>query len=103
VLSTRRAPSPCYLVRSSGGTLPMRQAGSGLGSGSGSGCSPRTHLLAVRISPCSRASAYLRGEFVVGDIGKPVKHIELEPLEVPAAPAVEPAPVVAPDREEVPA
>ncbi len=39
----------------------------------------------------------------MGDIGKPVKHIELEPLEIPSTPAVEPAPVVAPEPEKVPA
>jgi len=33
----------------------------------------------------------------MGDIGNPVKHIELEPLEVPAAPVTVPVP------EEVPA
>lgn len=39
----------------------------------------------------------------MGDIGKPVKHIELEPLETPATPAVEPAPVTVPEPERVPA
>lgn len=39
----------------------------------------------------------------MGDIGKPLKHIELEPLEVPAtAPAVEPVPMPA-EPERVPA
>ena len=42
----------------------------------------------------------------MGDIGKPLKHIELEPLETPVTPvtpAVEPAPVVVPEPETVPA
>lgn len=39
----------------------------------------------------------------MGDIGKRVKHIELEPLKIPATPAVEPAPIVAPEPEKVPA
>lgn len=34
----------------------------------------------------------------MGDIGKPVRHIELEPLEVPAV-----EPVTVPEREVVPA
>lgn len=36
--------------------------------------------------------------FVMGDIGKPIRHIELEPLEVPAE-----QPVSVPVPEEVPA
>jgi|ThiBiot_300_biof_2_1041535.scaffolds.fasta_scaffold01104_9 hypothetical protein len=36
----------------------------------------------------------------MGDIGKPLKHIELEPVE---APATAPAPVEAPVEEPVPA
>lgn len=36
----------------------------------------------------------------MGDIGKPVKHIELEPLETPAT---IPAPVTVPEPEQVPA
>lgn len=39
----------------------------------------------------------------MGDIGKPLKHIELEPLKTPSIPNVEPAPVVAPAPEKVPA
>lgn len=39
----------------------------------------------------------------MGDIGKPLKHVELEPLTEPATPHVEPAPVVAPEPEKVPA
>lgn len=39
----------------------------------------------------------------MGDIGKPIKHIELEPLEAPATPTVEPAPVTVPEPERVPA
>lgn len=34
----------------------------------------------------------------MGDIGEPLKHIELEPLEVPST-----APVTVPERESVPA
>lgn len=40
------------------------------------------------------------GEQLMGDIGKPIKHIELEPLEIPAT---EPAPVTVPEPEKVPA
>lgn len=36
----------------------------------------------------------------MGDIGKPLKHIELEPVEVPAT---VPEPVEAPAKEPVPA
>ena len=36
----------------------------------------------------------------MGDIGKPLKHIELEPLETPAT---EPAPITVPEPEKVPA
>ena len=41
-----------------------------------------------------------------GDIGDPLRHIELEPLESPAetpAPSPAPAPVPAPEPEKVPA
>ena len=34
----------------------------------------------------------------MGDIGKPIRHIEMEPLEVPST-----IPAVAPEREPVPA
>ncbi len=37
----------------------------------------------------------------MGDIGNPIRHIELEPLEAPLSVPVEP--VTVPDREEVPA
>lgn len=37
----------------------------------------------------------------MGDIGTPVRHIELEPVEVPYS--VPAAPVTVPDREPVPA
>lgn len=35
----------------------------------------------------------------MGDIGEPLRHIELEPVETPLT---VPEPVVVPDREEVP-
>ena len=36
----------------------------------------------------------------MGDIGKPLRHIEMEPIEVPST---VPEPIKAPDREPVPA
>lgn len=47
---------------------------------------------------------YLNGmETVMGDIGEPVRHIELEPVEAPARREFPAAPVPATEPEKVPA
>lgn len=51
--------------------------------------------------PCSVIEAVLAEEPQDGDIGEPLKHIELEPIEIPATAPSEP--IVAPEPEKVPA